>query len=91
MCIDDSLIFPYIFLNGVILADSSLDKMDGQTRLFLQQYNASDEPEFETVSIEEARQNLAKSIIPSPIRSLSISEIKIPSAQMESPLRIYTP
>ncbi len=65
--------------------------MDGQTRLFLQQYNASGEPELETVSIEEARQNLAKSIIHSPIRSLSISDIKIPSSQTEIPLRIYTP
>lgn len=80
-----------IFLNGVILADSNLDKMDGQTRLFLQQYNASDEPELETISIEETRQNLAESIVPSPIQSLSISDLKIPSSETEIPLRIYTP
>lgn len=68
-----------------------MEKMDSQTRIFLEQVNSVDEPELETGSIEEIRRNLALTISPSPIQLLSISNIKIPSSQTQVPLRIYVP
>ena len=65
--------------------------MDHQTRLFLQQLNSTDEPELETVSIEEKRRSITQSLAPSSIQSLSIADIKIPSSETQIPLRIYTP
>jgi acetyl esterase len=80
-----------IFLNEGILADDNMEKMDAQTRLFLKEINSSNEPELETVSIEEMRRNLAQSILPSPIQSLSIFDLKISNPQTQIPLRIYVP
>ncbi len=80
-----------IFLNENILADGSMEKMDAQTRLFLEQVNSSYEPELETVSIEEMRRNLVQSILASPIQSLSISDLKVSNPQTQIPLRIYVP
>lgn len=81
----------FIALQGNLSAGGSMEKMDAQTRLFLEQANSSNEPELDTVSIEEERRKLAQSILPSPIQSLSISDYKILSSEMQIPLRIYVP
>lgn len=68
-----------------------MQKMDDQTRLFLEKINSIDEPELESGSIEEMRRKIAQSTLPAPTQSLSISNIKIPSSQTPIPLRIYVP
>jgi|GEM_PF-2984477 len=68
-----------------------MDKMDIQTWLFLEQVNSCNEPELDTLSIEEERRKLAQSVLPSPIKSLSIFDYKISSSETQIPLRIYVP
>lgn len=68
-----------------------MEKMDTQTRLFLEQVNSNNDPELDTLSIEEERRKLAESILPSPTQSLSISDYKISSSQRQIPIRIYVP
>lgn len=78
-------------LHGNLSAGGSMEKMDAQTRLFLEQINSSNKPELDTLSIEKERRKLAQSILPPPIQSLSISDYKISGSETQIPLRIYVP
>ncbi len=51
-CFRSFLVFLF-FLNGGILADTDMEKMDSQTRVFLERINSTNEPELEAESIEE--------------------------------------
>ena len=68
-----------------------MQKMDEQTRSFLEKDNASDEPEMEQIPIEEGRKLAEQWVVPSSIQLESISDIKISTADAEIPLRIYVP
>lgn len=68
-----------------------MEKMDIQTRLFLEQVNSNNEPELDALSIKEERRKLAQSILPSQIQSLSIFDYKISISKTQIPLRIYAP
>jgi acetyl esterase len=68
-----------------------MQKMDEQTRLFLERINSNAAPPMERMSIEEIRRYAEQSVVASSIPLESISNIKISTAQTDIPLRIYVP
>jgi acetyl esterase len=92
-------IFILITLNfilnvGFIFGESmsaTLERMDPQSKIFLEQMNALDEPPMQTLPVEQVRQEMEQYAVPSSIELAKIDNISISGPEGQIPLRIYVP